>query len=148
MNFEEALQLARHWHGDQTDKTGADYVTGHLKRVGWNLYAAGRPEHLVVAGALHDILEDTACAEVDLIAAGVTPESIEIIQAVTRPAGLTYPEFIDWVIGAGQEAIALKLADVEDNLDEDRLNKLPTKTSDRLRGKYGPARRKLEGALK
>jgi hypothetical protein len=147
MIIEEALSIARKWHGDQKDKLGEDYVPGHLLRVAMTLYEGGGSDDLVTAGALHDSLEDTACTPEDLTAAGVTDETVDIIGVVTKRSGETYEDFITRVIEGGQSPIDLKLADIGDNLNPERMAQLDPATVERLEGKYLPARARLLDAL-
>jgi (p)ppGpp synthase/HD superfamily hydrolase len=147
MNVDEVLVIARRWHGDQKDKLGEDYVSGHLRRVAMTLYEGDGKPDLITAGALHDSLEDTACTPDDLRREGVTDESIRIIETVTRHGDETYDDFVTRVIEGGQSSIELKLADIGDNLDDQRLSRLPAETADRLKRKYGLARSRLLSEL-
>jgi hypothetical protein len=147
MRVEEALAIARKWHGEQRDKVGEDYVTGHLLRVAMAVDGSGSKPDLVVAAALHDSLEDTACTADDLRRAGVTEETIRIISVVTHQEHEAYTDFITRVIEGGQSPIQLKLADIGDNLNPDRLSLLEPHTAERLKRKYVPARTRLLNAL-
>ncbi len=117
---DDALMVARRWHGDQVDKLGEDYVDGHLARVRRAVAKYGDP-HLSVAAALHDVLEDTEATPEDLTASGVCPEALEAVQIVTKRADEHgtdgYTRFIERVAASGSlRALRLKLADLEDHL--------------------------------
>jgi len=138
-----AMAIATIAHKGQTDKNGADYIT-HPARV-----AARLSEPAEVAAAwLHDVVED--CSEVfagsppfgitakDLLMAGIAPEVIDAVVLLTRTAddkGDAYYE----AIRNNPVALAVKLADIADNLDPVRTADLDPETRERLAEKYAHA---------
>ncbi|MBI1325266.1 HD domain-containing protein [bacterium] len=79
----EALAMAFRWHSGQTRKsTGLPYVI-HCVEVAANLERLGFDEPVVIAGLLHDILEDTAIPP-DTISERFGREVLEIVQALTE----------------------------------------------------------------
>lgn len=79
----EALTMAFRWHSGQTRKsTGLPYVI-HCVEVAANLERLGFDESVVIAGLLHDILEDTSIPP-DTIAERFGREVLEIVQALTE----------------------------------------------------------------
>ncbi len=55
-----ALEYARRQHaGQRRSSDGAAFIE-HPAEVGWLLYRAGAPDHVIAAGVLHDVLEKTA----------------------------------------------------------------------------------------
>lgn len=103
--------LARHRHREQVDLQGQPYA-GHLQRVAESL-----PETYRDAGWLHDIVEDTNVTVSDLLAYGFAPATVAAVDIVSRRSGETYASYIDRVAGSkSQMAIAVKLADLTDNL--------------------------------
>jgi hypothetical protein len=61
-----ALGYARQLHAGQTRKAdGAPFIL-HPREVAFLLYRAGAPDHLIAAGALHDVIEKTAAVTADL----------------------------------------------------------------------------------
>ena len=141
MNVPAALAIAREAHSGQLDKAGEPYV-GHPQRVAERVSHLG--DRAVLAAVLHDVLEDTDLSAADLLARGVPPAVIHTVQILSRGAGETYDQFIGRIGQCGDPiAVAVKLADIADNLDEDRLGRLPPEEAERLRRKYGAARRKL-----
>jgi len=140
--------LAERLHAGQSDKAGAPYIT-HLARVAGNLqrrWPDATPDEIAAAW-LHDSLEDTEATEATLLAAGVTPETIRIVRAVTRPEGKDY---LDWIsdLAATRDVsiLRVKLADNEDNRDPVRVAALPG-ASERVATRYEPARIILESGL-
>lgn len=79
-----ALQLAKKYHEGQTRKTGEPYIM-HPVRVCGHLIALGIVDDEILAAALlHDVLEDTKARSKDLIWAGISQETCEIIELVSK----------------------------------------------------------------
>ena len=60
---------------------------------------------------------------VELLAAGITPRAVELVETLTRRKGEDYAQFIERV-SHDRDALLIKLADLEDNmrdLDEGSL---------------------------
>lgn len=87
----------------------------HVERVARYMQSANLPDHVVAAGYLHDVVEDTEITLEDL-AEWFPVEVTSLVWAVTRVPGESYTSFILRVKDAGPEAIAIKLADLSDNL--------------------------------
>ena len=110
---QRAIYFAAERHGGQEYGDGVPYMT-HLACVMHILHAYRAPEHVVVAGVLHDVLEDTDTKlwEVEAL---FGPEVARLVLAVTNPVGgnrkerhaIQYPK----IRAAGDEAIMVKLAD-------------------------------------
>lgn len=115
-----AERLARHAHGDHVDKAGEHYVDGHLTRV------AGLVEgdDAKAVGWLHDILEDTPVTAEDLLVAGIPPRVVDAVKLLTRPpkGAPNRPTYADYIatlwVSRNPLAIAVKLADLKDHLNE------------------------------
>lgn len=117
MEAKDAMKLAIELHEGQVRKfSGVPYVT-HPIQVGEMLAFMGAPEYVVVAGFLHDTLEDTEATPEFLLARGVREESIALIKEVSRDENETYGEFIERICYAEDPwAPILKRADVLSNL--------------------------------
>lgn len=139
---ENALRIALDAHAGQTDKAGAPYVL-HPIRVMLKMDSA----ELQAAALLHDVIEDSdgRWTENDLRQAGIPDEVIEIVKALTNPPDGVYAEFIAG-ISYNPDAIRVKLADIEDNLDVRRIEELTDKDLARIR-KYHQAWHRLRAAL-
>jgi (p)ppGpp synthase/HD superfamily hydrolase len=124
--LERALALAATAHAGQTDKAGAPYVL-HLVRV---MLAQATPEARIVA-VLHDLVEDTAHTFDDLRAEGFSETVLAALDGVTRRAGESYDAFIRRA-GAHDLTRAVKLADLEDNMDVTRLDTVGPEDAERL----------------
>jgi (p)ppGpp synthase/HD superfamily hydrolase len=96
----------------------------------------------MIAGVLHDILEDTGTTAEDLAREGVPAAAIKAVEAVTRQEGETYMELIRRA-AAHPLGRLVKLADNADNTDEGRLTLLPADQAGSLRKRYARARQVL-----
>jgi (p)ppGpp synthase/HD superfamily hydrolase len=110
-----ALEYAERAHvGQRRAADGAAFIV-HPREVAWLLDRAGAPDHLVAAGALHDVVEKTG-VEADELRARFGPSVARLVAAVTedeqiddyaaRKAALR-----DQVAGRGAEALELFAAD-------------------------------------
>ncbi|WP_264944272.1 HD domain-containing protein [Sphingomonas canadensis] len=148
--LEETAALAATLHAGQTDKAGEPYI-GHLARVSRHLLRLfpGASEAERHAAWLHDSIEDTGTTAETLTAFGYPPEVIAIVEALTKPGGgVTYPEWIEALAASGfASAMRVKLADLSDNSDPERLARLSCDRRDALERKYLPAIARLRHAL-
>lgn len=88
---QDAVDLANSAHRDQRDKAGQPYIL-HPLRVGAALYRFG--DDAVIAGILHDVVEDTAVTMKDLLDLGVSGRALTAIDAVTIRPGEHRSEYI------------------------------------------------------
>ena len=110
-SVEDAIGLAVQAHHGQTDKYGQPYIL-HV------LGVAGRcrsVEEKIVA-FLHDVVEDTDHTFDDLRQLGFSERIIEAVECLTRRKGESYDAFVER-IAPNPLARAVKLADLEDNMD-------------------------------
>ncbi|MEW5933042.1 MAG: GTP pyrophosphokinase [Bacillota bacterium] len=135
--LESAIVLAVGAHRGQKDRAGAPYIL-HPLRVGLSL----RDPLEVMAGVLHDAVEDGGVTLEQLRHAGFPAEVVEALDALTRRPGETYGDYLVRV-KANPLALRVKLADLRDNLDESRIPE-PSESDRRLWEKYRSALRRLE----
>ena len=90
---------------------------------------------------LHDVLEDSSLTADDLVHMGIPRYIVDCVEAVTKKPGEDYSAFI---VRCGSHPIprAVKLADLDDNLDVKRLMRLEHKDLERI-NRYLEARRYL-----
>lgn len=113
--MELAESTARAAHDGQVDKAQRPYEE-HLARV------AGRVEGTLrkTVAWLHDTLEDTGLTADDLQKAGFPENVVADVETLTRQSLEKYQGYIVRVGEHGSEtAIAVKLADLDDHLDND-----------------------------
>ncbi len=138
---------------DKTDKAGRPYI-GHLKRVSEKLDGKEK-----IAGLLHDTLEDTDVTYNDLKEIGIPTDILDIVEIVTfdkieknlsRGERINiYHKKIDKLIESGNiSAIRLKLVDMTDNYNENRLKLLSKEKRQWFKDKYEPCLLKLKRELK
>jgi (p)ppGpp synthase/HD superfamily hydrolase len=128
-------------HAGQVDLAGEPYI-GHPRRVADRVSHLGERE--VMAALLHDVLEDTDVTAEELLERGVPVDVVDTVQILTKRPGEPYEEFVARIVRSGDPiVVAIKLADIADNLDEVRLRQLPPEVARRLCHKYEAARRAL-----
>jgi hypothetical protein len=128
-------------HSGQRDKGNRPYIS-HPQRVAAILRNNGLPNAAIAAGYLHDVIEDTNVSADELLADGIPPVVVETVQLLTRHRGQPTEDYYA-VIKSHPLALPVKLADIADNLDETRLEKLDGLTAARLRTKYAHALEQL-----
>lgn len=133
----EARDLAALLHAGQVDKAGRPYL-GHLQRVAARVLACKGGDSALIAAYLHDAIEDGKATAGQLEDAGVPGRALEIVQLLTRKPSQPYAGYLA-AIKADPDALLVKLCDIEDNSNPQRLAMLPPDVADRLRTKYAKA---------
>ncbi|MFI6140337.1 HD domain-containing protein [Streptomyces griseus] len=124
-------------HADQFDKIGVPYIE-HVRAVAAGLVPFG--DDLVMAGLLHDVIEDTDWTAEQLRKAGVPYYVVALVVAVTNERGIPYQEKVARITRRGRDAVRLKIADNAHNSHPDRSVMLPEEQRTRLAAKYRAAR--------
>lgn len=142
--IENADILARTAHHGQTDKAGHPYIN-HVRAVAALLEPHG--PHAVMAGLLHDVIEDTHITLNDLHELGFPQPVIAAVDAVTRRPGEPY---MDMIARAAADPLGrlVKLADNAHNSDPARLALLGVEQRAWFEKKYAAARAVLEAATR
>ena len=115
-SIENAIALAIKAHYGQVDKAGKPYIL-HVLRV----MLAFDTETEMIAGVLHDVVEDSGYSLADLKKTGFPDEIITALDCLTKRDSENYKDYIER-IKTNPVAIRVKLADLEDNLDIGRLS--------------------------
>ncbi|MYX14406.1 HD domain-containing protein [Streptomyces sp. SID8374] len=136
MNVAEVDALAAAAHAGQFDKVDVPYIR-HVRAVAAGLVPFG--DDLVMAGLLHDVIEDTDWTTERLLAAGVPNHVVGLVEDVTNQRGVPYEEKM-WRITSSRDATLLKVADNAHNSHPDRAIKLSEEQRTRLAAKYRAAR--------
>ena len=121
-----AIEIAAAAHATQVDKGGAPYVLHPLR-----MMMKQTTEAAMIAAVLHDVVEDTPWTQEKLRAEGFPQEVLEAVACLTKREGEDYAAFIARA-GANPIARAVKLADLEDNMDLRRIPDPLQKDLDRL----------------
>lgn len=132
----EAIAMAARAHEGQVSKDGEPYVFHPIR-----VMLAGKTDAERIVGVLHDVVEDTDVALDDLRSKGFSDEILAGVDAMTKREGEEYQDFIARC-KANPIARRVKLADIADNLNLDRLPELNAKDFERIQ-KYRRARKFL-----
>lgn len=139
-----AAVIVRNVFANVVDKSGNPYIN--------HLYAISLSDDLItsIAGLLHDIIEDTEITAIDLLEVGFSKEIVETVFIVTKPLSIdkenlskdekitAYNKEIDDVIASNNiHALKLKVNDMSNNYNEERLNMLPNELQNWFHQKYG-----------
>ncbi|HTF12317.1 MAG TPA: HD domain-containing protein [Asanoa sp.] len=133
---EETDAFAARCHEGQVDKAGLPYIE-HPRTVAAALVEHG--DEAVMAGLLHDVVEDCGVTLNQLRAMGYSERVVSAVDSVSHRDGETY---LDAIRRAAADPLGrlVKLSDNATNGSEERLALLEAATADRLRRKYAKAR--------
>jgi (p)ppGpp synthase/HD superfamily hydrolase len=134
--LDTAIQIAAEAHAGQKQKNGQPYILHPLR-----VMARVHSEDEKIVAVLHDVIEDTPWTAEQLQQRGFPPHILKALDCVTKRDGEAYQDFITRS-GSDPIAIAVKLADLEDNMDVRRLPQITTKDHERL-DKYLTAYKRL-----
>lgn len=135
--LERAIAIAAIAHEGQVDKAGAPYILHPLR-----VMAAQTTNEARTVAVLHDVVEDTGVTLGELRDQAHFPEPIlQALELVTRRSEDSYEDFIERC-AFDPIARAVKLADLEDNLNALRLMDFDAKAAERFT-RYLSAHRRL-----
>jgi (p)ppGpp synthase/HD superfamily hydrolase len=135
--FVDALDIAVEAHRGQTDKYDQPYIMHVLGVMGGCLTVEEK-----IVGLLHDVVEDTDMTIDDLRTRGFTERIVTAVDLLTRRRGENYDHFVER-IAPNPLARAVKLADLEDNMDVRRSNRSRKEKDAERMEKYRKAWQKL-----
>lgn len=124
-----ALQIAEEAHRSQTDSAGFPYILHPVL-----VAEQQKSETAVVAALLHDVCEDCGISPEELLERGVSKEAVEAVRLLTHRKGVPYLDYIRAMRG-NKIAVAVKLADLDMNLEPARLAMCPEERKERLEKK-------------
>ena len=143
MDILRAYKIACQLHAGQTDKAGRPYIE-HLTRVLLRVQMDGGDRFQQIAALLHDSIEDEKTTADELLALGVPSEAVVLVQALTKRDEQSYEDYLRGLIGLDR-VLTVKMADLDDNSDPERLELLPERQRMRLQAKYAQAWDILQG---
>jgi len=114
-SLKEAIALATRAHLGQIDKACSPYIL-HPLRVMQHMDS----EEARMVAVLHDVVEDTSVTLEELRAMNFSQTVVAAVDSLTRRAEESYEAFIERV-KLNPLARKVKLADLEDNMDLQRL---------------------------
>lgn len=123
--FDRAVQIAAEAHRGQKDKAGAPYIL-HVLRV---MMSLEEMDEKIVA-LLHDVVEDSGITLLDLTKENFPSNILTAVDLLTKKENQPYEDYI-FSIKSNLLAKAVKMADLEDNMNSKRLKNILR--SDKLR---------------
>ena len=124
--LEDAVSIAAIAHRGQKDKAGAPYLLHPLR-----IMLRMTSEAAMIAAVLHDVVEDTDWTLEQLRERGFSDEALEAVECLTHNEAESYEEFIERV-GKNPIAQEVKIADLEDNMNIQRIRQMTPKDLERL----------------
>jgi (p)ppGpp synthase/HD superfamily hydrolase len=125
--LEKAISIAVTAHQGQTSKRGNPYVLHPLRLM---MKMETRPEKIVAV--LHDVVEDTSWTFEKLRKEGFSKKVLRALDRVTARKGESYGDFIKR-LESDPIARKVKIADLEDNMNTQRIAKVTPKDLKRLK---------------
>ena len=116
MLLEIARNIARVAHAGQVDRAGVCYFSGHIQAV---VGGVDSIEAQAVA-YLHDVLEDCDVSASELIEAGIPPQVVDGVIAMSKIDGEAYDVYLNRV-RSNELARVVKISDLMHNMQLDRL---------------------------
>ena len=139
----KALEIVTSLFENDLDKGGMPYIL-HLMYV----YKHVSTEHEKVVALLHDVIEDKGVSKEDLLEVGFSQEIVNDVEVLTRVKPIEYNDYIENIIKNGSvEALHVKLADLENNMDISRILNPQVKDLDRVKKRYLPNHEKIVNRL-
>lgn len=114
--IEIALEIVLKAHKGQHDLDGKPVILHPL-----TVAMKGNNESEIVAGLLHDVVEDTDYTFDDLLAAGISSEVVDALRLLTHEKGTEYMDYVRRIADSHNPiAINVKCNDLEHNLARGR----------------------------
>lgn len=121
--IEETIAFIQKAHFGQVTKGGEPYWTHPLAVM--QLLPACATEDERHAALLHDVIEDCGISAIQLLEAGYSHRTVNLVNALSRPEGQDRPSYMEWIrsIAASGDIglIHIKLADNQHNSDPTRI---------------------------
>jgi len=138
LTLERAIAIAAEAHAGQKDRAGAPYILHPIR-----LMIQMDSEDAMITAVLHDVVEDSVWTLDDLRKEGFSNTVLNAVDSLTHrdKEGENYWDYIQRA-GSDPIAIKVKLADLVDNLNPDRLNEVTEKDEKRF-DRYRKAQKML-----
>lgn len=120
--LEKAIEFATEALKDLCSPNGEPYIEHSIR-----IMEQMSTEKEKMVAILHDVLEDSQYTIYDLKSEGFPDDVINCVEQLTRKNDVTYFEYID-DISTNDICTKIKLAEIEDNKDIMRVNKLSFQT--------------------
>lgn len=114
--IEIALEIAMKAHKGQRDLDGKPVILHPL-----SVAIKGNNENEIVAGLLHDVVEDSEWTFDDLLAAGICPDVVDALRLLTHDKNVDYLDYVRRIDDSHNPiAINVKCNDLDHNLERGR----------------------------
>ena len=114
--IEIALEIALKAHKGQRDLDGKPVIMHPL-----TVALKAHNENEIVAGLLHDVVEETDWTFDDLLDAGINPKVVDALRLLTHTDDVPYLDYVQRIADSNNTiAINVKCYDLEHNLDRGR----------------------------
>ena len=125
-DLDKAILVAVQAHHGQKDRYGQPYILHPLRVM---MRVTSEDEKIVAA--LHDVVEDSDLTLGDLKKEGFSDEIVRAVDCLTKREGEPYEAHVE---RARQNRLALpvKIADLEDNMDPNRIGVVSDEDKNRL----------------
>ena len=120
--LQKAIDFAKKALEGQPSENGEPYINHSLR-----IMDQMDTDTEKIVAVLHDVLEDSPRNIFDLKELGVSREVIDCVEQLTRKNDMTYFEYID-DIATNDICTKIKLAEINDNKDINRVRKLSFQT--------------------
>ena len=141
--FEKTEELIAKLFDGKLDKGGYPYLD-HLHEVSNRVEG----EDTKLIGLLHDTLEDTDMTREELLDMGYSEHIVSSVEVLPRRDKEDSSDYIDRIIASdNKDALNVKLADLNHNMDISRIKKPTVKDVDRIEKRYRPAYIKILNKL-
>lgn len=140
----KALEIVTVLFENDLDKGGLPYML-HITYVYKHVFTIEEK----VTALLHDIIEDKKVNREDLLEVGFPKKIVDDVSILTRVKPMDYNIYIDNLIKNGSvEALHVKLADLENNIDLTRIKNPTMDDYQRVEKRYIPTHTKIVNKLK
>jgi len=137
-DLNDAISIAAQAHQKQKDKSDAPYILHPLR-----LMMRMQTDTERIAAVLHDAVEDSDLSLEELRDKGFSPEVLKAVECLTHQDDEDYETYIERV-KSNEISRKVKIADLEDNMNLQRINReLTEKDFNRLK-KYHKVWRELK----
>ena len=113
--LDDAIVIAAQAHQKQKDKSDAPYILHPLRLM---MYMQTETEK--IAAVLHDVVEDSDLTIEQLREKGFPPDVLNAVECLTHRNGEDYETYIERV-KTNETARKVKIADLEDNMNLQRI---------------------------
>jgi len=128
----DIFQVVEKAFAEKVDKAGSPYI-GHLFRVTEKIRDNYEYDYeLIQAAFCHDLLEDIPMWTPEKLGEYVSPRVVKLVDILTHKENESYKNYIGR-ISLDTDAVRIKLADLEDNMNISRLPVLTDKDIERIK---------------